>query len=198
MSTTSNSRADLRSTAACVSLLAARANAVLLPAACAAVVVRVAACATAVVLLGACAATRPAPDPEAPRPALAAPATKPPRVVATPTRPDVDAPIEIESATVRPPREVPEVLERLQRSAEDASRLVVIDVTTSVDIMEQRTAYPVIVLNGRPLIDTITLGPRRLAALIETDALRRDSSITITMIGDPTRASRRAVPLRAP
>lgn len=168
MSTTSNSRADLRSAAA------------------------------AVLLLAACATTQPAADPEAPRPALAAPATKPPRVVATPNRPDFDAPIEVDSATVRPAVQVPEVLARLRRSGEDTSRLAVIDVTTSVDVMEARTAYPVIVLNGRQLVDTLTLGPRRLAALVETDALRGESSVAVTMIGDPSRTSRRAVALRAP
>lgn len=169
MSTTSNSRADLRSAAAAVLLL-----------------------------LAACATTRPAADPEAPRPALAAAATKPPRAVATPDRPDSEAPIEVERATVRPAAEVPEVLARLRRGGEETSRLAVIDVTTSVDVMEQRSAYPVIVLNGRQLTDTLTLGPRRLAALVETAALRGESSVTVTMIGDPSRTSRRAVTLRAP
>src|SRR5688572_20854710 len=117
MSTTSNSRADLRSAAA------------------------------AVLLLAACAMTQPAADPE------------PPRVVAPLDRPDFDTPIEVDSATVRSASEMPEVLARLRRSDEDASRLAVIDVTTSVDVMEQRSAYPVIVLNGQPLIDTLTLGP---------------------------------------
>jgi len=168
MSTTSNSRADLRSAAA------------------------------AVLLLAACATTRPAADPEAPRPALAAPAAKPARAAATPSRSDADAPIEVDSAIVRPALQVPEVLERLRRSREDASRLSVIDVTTSVDVMEPRSAYPVIVLNGRPLTDTLMLGPRRLAALVATDALRGESSVAVTMLGDPSRTSRRAVTLRAP
>lgn len=168
MSTTSNSRADLRSAVA------------------------------AVLFLAACATTQPVADPEAPRPALAAPATKPPRVITTPDRPDADSPIEVDSAIVRRAAEVPEVLARLRRSDEDASRLAVIDVTTSVNVMEQRSAYPVIVLNGRPLTDTLTLGPRRLAALVERDALRRESSVAVTMIGDPSRTSRRSVTLRTP
>ena len=168
MSTTSNSRADLRSAAA------------------------------ALLLLAACATTRPAVEPDAPRPALAAAATKPPRVSTTPNGPDSDAPIEVVSATVRPAREVPEVLARLRRSDDDTARLAVIDVTTSVDVMDHRTAYPVVVLNGRPLTDTLTLGPRRLAALVETSALRGESSVAVTMLGNPTRMSRRAVGVRAP
>src|SRR5690349_1460520 len=168
MSTTSNSRADLRSAAAVL------------------------------LLLTACETTEPAADPEAPQPALAAAANKPTRAIATPDRPDLDAPIEVDNATVRPATEMPEVLERLRRSRDDASRLAVIDVTTSVDVMDQRSAYPIIVLNGRPLNDTLTLGPRRLAALVEAEALRGESSVSVTMIGDPSRTSRRAVALRLP
>jgi hypothetical protein len=166
MSTTSNSRADLRLAAA------------------------------AMLLLAACATTPPAADPEAPRPALAATAQQPRPVATAPS--DSDAPIEVDSATVRPAAQVPEVLARMRRSTDDASRLVVIDVTTSVDVVDQRSAYPVIVLDGRPLVDTLTLGPRRLAALVETNTLGRESSVAVTMIGDPTRASRRAVALRVP
>lgn len=166
MSTTSNSRADLRSAAA------------------------------AVLLFAACATTQPAVDPEAPQPALAAPAARSPRVT-TPKAPEV--PMEVESATVRPAVQVPEVLARMRRSAEDATRVLVIDVRLMNDLDdEERTAYPAIVLNGRQLTQTLVLGPRHLAALVESDALRGESSVAVTMIGDPSRTSRRTVTLRAP
>ena len=167
MSTTSNSRADLRSAAA------------------------------ALLVLAACATTQPAADPESPRPALAATAAQPPRVV-TPA-PDREAPIEIETATVRRAAEVPEVLARLRRNPEDAAGFVVIDVRTANDLDDTpRTAYPAIVLNGRDLTDTLVLGPRRLAALVEADALRRESTVVVTMLGDRSKTSRRAVTVRAP
>ncbi|HUR82113.1 MAG TPA: hypothetical protein VM733_15210 [Thermoanaerobaculia bacterium] len=153
--------------------------------------------AAALLLLAACATTRPVADPDAPRPALAVTAAKQPRVVSP--APNREAPIEIETATVRAAVEVPEVLARLRRNREDARRLVVIDVQTANDLDDTpRTAYPVIVLNGRDLTDTVVLGPRRLAALVEADAVRRESTVTVTMIGDRSKTSRRAVPLRTP
>jgi hypothetical protein len=165
MSTMSNSRADLRSAAA------------------------------ALLLLAACATTQPA-DPDAPRPALAASATKPSRVV---TRPRDRAPIEIETATVRRAADVPELLARLRRGAEGAAGFVVIDVVIANALDDEpRTAYPAIVLNGRDLPETVVLGPRRLAALVEADAVRRESTVAVTMLGDRSRTSRRVVTLRAP
>ena len=163
MSTTSNSRADFRSAAA------------------------------AMLLLAACATTQPAVDPEAPQPALAAPAAR------IATAPKIKAPIEVESATIRSAAQAPEVLARMRRKAEDTRGFLVIDVRITNDLEdEERSAYPAIVLNGRQLTQTLVLGPRHLAALVESDALRGESSVAVTMIGDPSRTSRRAVALRAP
>lgn len=167
MSTTSNSRADLRF--------------------------------AALLILAACATSQPVMDPEGPSPAaVGSPATKPPRVTPSPDAPDPDAPIELVSAQIHRAADVPELLARLRRDVADVSRLAVIDVRTGDLGMDLRDAYPAIVLNGRTLTDTRAVEARRLAAVVEVDALRGENVIAVTMIGDRGRTSRRTVTVRAP
>lgn len=145
-------------------------------------------------LCSACATAPVAPD--APRMRkVSAPERTPPAVSPRDER------VEIESAVVRRASEHPELLQGLTLDPSRAADLLLIDVRTEQPLGDiQRSASPVIVLDGEPLLDTKPVDIRRLVAAVSAERLRAsEHTLAITWLGaEATTTSRKSYILRMP
>ncbi len=109
-------------------------------------------------------------------------AAVPPRVSGTPR----DQHIEVVSATIRRAADDPELLRQLAPQGNVDPNALIVDVRTDRPFGDpHRDALMVIVLNGRPLTQTIPLGQQRLAALISPqDLAPRRNVVIVTRLGD--------------
>lgn len=145
-------------------------------------------------LLAACASTSSnAVAPEGPR---QGPQVQPDRRVDAPVPRDQH--VEIASASIRRAGEEPALMERMNLRD---SGVMLIDVRTEQSLGNiGRSASPVIVLDGEPLLDTFPIDQRRLVAPVEGRSLRSGEHIlAVTWLGaESTTTSRKRYVLRVP
>ena len=152
--------------------------------------------AMALFLVAACAATQQSIAPDAPR--------EGPRMV---SRPPIggeprDLHIEVTSATIRRAADDPELLRQLVPGDVDVAGAFIIDARIDRPFGDpHRDALIAIVLNGRPLTQTVAITEQRLAALITARDLapRRSNTVAVTVLGDRTRTtSRKTIEVPSP
>jgi hypothetical protein len=101
------------------------------------------------------------------------------------SRPTAVEPAEIASAEIRRAADDPKLLAILSRGVKRAAAMFIIDVRTDRPLGDlQRSALPVIVLNGQPLTNTYAIDVQHLAALVPPDRLRSENSIAVEFLGD--------------
>jgi hypothetical protein len=97
-----------------------------------------------------------------------------------------DQHIEVVSATIRRASVDPELVRQLMPVGNVDPNALIIDVRTDRPFGDpHRDALMVIVLNGRPLTQTVAVGEQRLAALISPqDVVRGRNTVIVTRLGD--------------
>lgn len=109
-----------------------------------------------------------------------------------------DQRVEIESASLRRAGDDPAMMERMNLRD---SGMMLIDVRTEKPLGNLgRSASPVIVLDGEPLLDTFPIDQRRLVAPVGGRSLRSgEHTVAVTWLGaESTTTSRKRYVLRVP
>lgn len=135
--------------------------------------------------------------PEAPRPLTASAVVdvKPPGPPSS-----ADGPVEVAEATIHRATADPDLLKRFGRDPGRPDELLLIDVRTKRPLGDlSRSALPVILLNGRPILNTIALDQTRLVALIRAGEVRRaEATVAVDRLGDSTARSPTHVVVQVP
>jgi len=114
--------------------------------------------------------------------------------------PLLPARLEIESAVVHRAAQVPELVDLAGRPSTPIEGFVVIEVRTEQPLGDvARSALPVIILNGTPLVEARAVDQQRLVALVPAAKVRERNTVAATCLGaEQTRSSSKPIVVRGP